>query len=154
MEIQDPEIVRLVEELDLARDAWIHGRTEKAGTEIMVQADDMTIFGPFGGELVQNGPVLEERQAALSARFHGGTGKSEVVGVMRSGDLVVLVLVERSEVMFDGHTIPQRFVLRSTQVFRKDGERWLRLHRHADPLINRRSFEAGIALAAGADVVV
>lgn len=36
--------------------------------------------------------------------------------------------------------------LRTTQAFRRDGDRWVRLHRHADPLLGRRSLEATLAL--------
>ena len=51
--------------------------------------------------------------------------------------------------MFEDHDEPQPWVLRTTQVFRRDGMRWLRLHRHADPLIDARSFEAAVSLAKG-----
>jgi len=149
IDIKDPEVQSLVHELGRAHDAWIHGRTEKAGTDLMQQDADMTIFGPFGGPIVRNGPDLESRQAAVSAKFRGGSGEIEVVNVFRSGNLVVVVLVERSSVLFEGRTEPQPFVLRTTQVFRKDGKRWMRLHRHADPLIDRRSFETTIDIAAG-----
>jgi ketosteroid isomerase-like protein len=70
---------------------------------------------------------------------------------MTSGDLVVLVMIERSLVTFEGRTEPQPWILRTTQVFRRDGDRWLRLHRHADPLIHRRSFDETLAVAAVAD---
>ena len=68
---------------------------------------------------------------------------------MREGNLVVIVLLERNSVLFEGKAEPQPFVLRTTQVFRKDGEKWLRMHRHADPLIDRRSFDATLEIAAG-----
>jgi ketosteroid isomerase-like protein len=149
MDVKDPEVESLIRELDLAQQAWIHGKTEKGGTTAMLQDEDMTIFGPFGGGLVTNGPDLEARQAAISAKFRGGKSSHEVLNVIRSGAVVVLMLVERNEVQFEGQSAPQRFDLRTTQVFRRDGDRWLRLHRHADPLLDRRSFEATIALAAG-----
>ena len=56
-----------------------------------------------------------------------------------SGDVVVVVLVERNEVTVEGVDQPQRWVLRTTQVFERRGSDWIRLHRHADPLIDRRS---------------
>ena len=88
-------------------------------------------------------------QAQASSQFHGGEGACELVRAIVEGDLVVLVLVERSTVMFEGHDEPQPWVLRTTQVFRRDGMRWLRLHRHADPLIDVRSFAAAVSLAKG-----
>jgi hypothetical protein len=39
----------------------------------MVQARDMTIFGPFGGEAGSGGPELETRQRRMSSMFHGGS---------------------------------------------------------------------------------
>src|SRR6478735_1795806 len=104
-------------------------------TEDEIQAPDMTIFGPFGGQASRNGPELEGRQARIVSKFHGGSSTCELVHAMTSGDLVILVMVERSTVTFEGRDTPQSWVLRTTQVFRKDRDRWLRLHRHADPLI-------------------
>lgn len=144
----DEEIRMLVAELDLGRDAWIHGHLEKVGTSRMAQAADMTIFGPFGGKAVRNGPEFGSRQSQVAARFRGGSGTTEIVEAFTSGDLLVLVLVERSQVLFEGREEPQSWVLRTTQVFRREGDGWLRLHRHADPLIKFRSFEETLALAA------
>jgi hypothetical protein len=48
---------------------------------------------------------------------------------------------------FEGRASPDPWVLRTTQVFRHDAEGWLRLHRHADPLIRFRS--PGETLAIG-----
>ena len=65
---------------------------------------------------------------------------------MSAGDLLVLVLMETNEVKFDGYDKPQPWTLRTTQVFRRDGDHWSRLHRHADPLIKRRSLQETLAL--------
>jgi ketosteroid isomerase-like protein len=68
---------------------------------------------------------------------------------MVSGDLVVVVLVERNEVTVEGGDAPQPWVLRTTQVFERRDDRWIRLHRHADPLIARRSPDETFGLARG-----
>lgn len=148
----ESEIEQLVAALDHGRDAWIHGRLEFTAGRAVAQADDMTIFGPFGGEAARNGPGFAARQAAIAAQFAGGHGTCELVSAYASGDLVVLVLLERSEVTFAGRATPEPWVLRTTQVFRRDGERWIRLHRHADPLIDRRALDQTSRLAAGAAV--
>lgn len=145
-DITPNEIRRLVEDLDRGRQAWISGRLEDTATTAMAQADDMTIFGPFGGDVGRGGPELAARQKAAVARFAGGTGSCDLVSAIVSGDLVVLVMLERNEVTFDGETTPRPWILRTTQVFRRDGERWLRLHRHADPLIRPRSLADTLAL--------
>ena len=141
------EIERLVAELDRGRQAWIEGRLEETATTHVAQADDMTLTGPFGGEAVGPGP----HQAKVAALFHGGTGRCELVKVIAEGDLVVLVMIERNVVQFEGEPAPRPWVLRTTQVFRRDGDRWLRLHRHADPLIMRRPLVETLALQPSAD---
>jgi len=140
------EIAALVAEMDLGRQAWISGRLETTATTHFVQDPAMTIFGPFGG-LGRGGPELDARQAQTVQLFQGGSGSCELVESFASGDLVVLVMIERNTVTFAGETAPRPWVLRTTQVFRRDGARWLRLHRHADPLMSVRPLAATLALA-------
>ena len=139
------DIHRLVDDLDRGRQAWISGQLEETATTVMAQADDMTIFGPFGGELGRGGPEGVARQRAVAARFGGGSGRCELVKAMASGEMLVLVMIERNTVTFMGDSAPRPWVLRTTQVFRRDGDRWIRL-RHADPLIRPRSFADTFAL--------
>jgi hypothetical protein len=75
----------------------------------------------------------------MARLFRGGSGSSEVVKTIVSGDIVVVVLVERNEVSVEGVTDPQPWILRTTQVFETRDGTWVRLHRHADPLIDRRT---------------
>jgi hypothetical protein len=146
MLVTDAEIEKLVEALDRERQTWIDGHFDPKADGYTVQAGDMTIFGPFGGDAATGGPELDTRQRRMSALFHGGSGNSELVRAYAADDLVVLVVIERNEVMFEGRTEPHRWNLRTTQVFRRDGARWVRLHRHADPLIDRRTFDDTLAL--------
>jgi ketosteroid isomerase-like protein len=150
--IPDIEIQLLLRELDRGRDDWIHGNPALEATSTVAQSDRMTIFAPFGGEALRNGPDMERRQLTAASQFHGGTGRSEVVDVLASGDLVVVILVERSEVRFSPDGPLQPWVLRTTQVFRREGERWIRLHRHADPLIKFRPLAETSALARGESI--
>lgn len=106
----------------------------------------MTIFGPFGGE-AGRGPGLEDRQKQAARLFHGGTGACEVVTTIVAGDVVITVLIERNEAVVEGSYGPQPWTLRTTQVFEKRPSGWVRLHRHADPLITRRSPDAIFRLA-------
>ncbi len=138
------EIARLVAELERERQTWIDGTFDPATTGPMVQDDAMTIFGPFGGEAAGPGPM----QAKMSALFSGGTGRCELVRAIAEGDLLVLVLIERNVVSFGASPESEPWVLRTTQVFRRDGTQWRRLHRHADPLIVRRPLDATRAISA------
>ena len=148
MTISDNDLEELLTALDRGRQAWIGGAVGLGPDLDAEQDEDMTIFGPWGGE-AGRGVGLPDRQKAMASLFHGGTGRSEVVKTMVSGDLAVVVLIERNEVVVDGVADPQPWVLRTTQVLeRRDGV-WVRLHRHADPLIDRRSPADTFSIARG-----
>jgi ketosteroid isomerase-like protein len=152
MAVTEQDVQNLVATLDEQRARWISGQGELAAQGPLLQADDMTIFGPFGGPGPKPGTVTPEQlsagQAAISAQFHGGDGQIEVIHTIVEGDLVVVVLIERSTVRFQA--IGSRpWVLRTTQIFRKTNRGWLRLHRHADPLIHPRSLVDTVALLQG-----
>ena len=145
--ISDAEVAALIKDLDAGSHAWISGHLETTVTKMMAQDDDMTIFGPFGGEGVRGNAALIPIQTRTVAAFRGGTGSLEVTKVMRDGDLLVIAMIERNSVMFEGHTELHPWVLRTTQVFRRDKPgHWLRLHRHADPLVQRRDLTETLAL--------
>jgi ketosteroid isomerase-like protein len=154
MSVTDQDVRDLIAAMDLGRANWINGRVEFSQDAPVRQADDMTIFAPFGGPSAgpaQFSPdVRAKLQAATAALFHGGDGACEVVRTIVEGDLVVLVLIERSAVMFEGHDEPHPWILRTTQIFRRTDEQWIRLHRHADPLILYRPLDATLALLEGA----
>ena len=144
MSIPQRAIDTLLHELEQGRQAWISGQVEWNASSLVQQDPEMTISGPFGGSTTVADPV---RQAQLAAAwFHGGTGRNEVIKVIAGDDLVVVIMVERNDVMFEGRSEPHPWILRTTQVFRHQGDRWVRLHRHADPLIYRRGLDETLAL--------
>lgn len=145
--IEDDDVAGLLALLDRGRQRWIDGELGWGPDLDADQDDDMTIFGPWGGE-AGRGPGLPDRQKAVARLFHGGTGTIDVVKTIVSGDVVVVILIERNIVSIDGAD-DQPWVLRTTQVFERRDDRWVRLHRHADPLIDRRTPAETFALAGG-----
>jgi ketosteroid isomerase-like protein len=144
MDIFDEDIAELTALLDQGRDAWINGRPQWEDPEsLMSQADDATIFGPFGGVAPagQAPRVRPDTQRQIAGRFRGGSGSTEVLRTIVEGDLVIVLYVDRSTVTFDdGDAGP--WTLRVTEMFRREPQRWVRLHRHADPLIRFRDLAA------------
>ena len=149
MTITDAGLDELLAMLDRGRQSWIDGTLGFGEGLEIEQDDDFTILGPFGGEPAR-GPGLEAKQKAMARRFHGGTGWSDVVKTIVAGDVAVVVLVERNEAIVEDAADPQPWVLRTTQVFELRPAGWVRLHRHADPLIDRREPVVTFALARGA----
>src|SRR6266508_2862573 len=109
----------------------------------------MTLFGPFGGEAIHGTTVLQGRQDRAKSLFNGGTGRCELIRTFVGGDIVTVVQIERNEARVQGSPEPQAWVLRTTQVFERRGGKWVRLHRHADPLVDFRPPAATFAIARG-----
>jgi ketosteroid isomerase-like protein len=62
--------------------------------------------------------------------------------------MIVLATIERCNVSVGG--LPaQDWALRVTSVFRREGNRWVLAHRHADPLVEEVSIEESARLARG-----
>ena len=145
----DADVQNLLTLLDEGRQSWIEGTLGFGRRFEVDQDDDMTLFGPFGGEVVRGTSELEERQNRAESLFSGGTGRCEVVKTIVGGSIVTVVQVERNEASVGGAVEPQAWVLRTTQVFELRESNWVRLHRHADPLIDFRAPKASFALARG-----
>jgi len=149
MPITQSDIEELVQAVDRGRDEWINGTLSWDKPDSLIrQADDATIFGPFGGVAPPGrAPIVQlDRQKIGAAMFKGGTGQTEFVRAIVEGDLVVLVLVDRSHVHFDGHEGAEPWMLRITEVFRRESGSWVRVHRHADPLTRFRDLEETLSL--------
>ena len=141
-----PNIMMLLNEVQREREAWVSGRSDVAA-EHMAHSPDFTIAGPFGGAPVRGWTEhFQAAQARAAAQFRGGTSEIQLVSSHESNDLIVLVMVERGEAQFDGSSEPQDWTLRVTQVYRRDGMSWKIVHRHADPLIERRTLNETVAL--------
>jgi hypothetical protein len=150
MEIDADDIAALVSDLEKGANAWVQGRLEDTASTMFSQSEDMVLFGPFGGPPLKGKVEWGKRQAAAVQAFGGGRTQLELVDWFAGGDLAVLVLIERGEVFFEGQSEPQPWILRTTQAFRRAGpEKWVRLSRHADPLIDFRPQPATAKLARG-----
>ena len=112
-------------------------------------SDDFTIMDPFGGPVGHGFAGTPERLADLASRFRNGDARLELAQSYVTDDMVVLAYVERQDGEV-GHLPKQDWSLRVTQVFRRCGEEWELVHRHADPLVRGISLEQSAALARGA----
>jgi ketosteroid isomerase-like protein len=142
-----PVVAELVRRSERAAAALIRGDI-KAYLELIRHADDYTLMQPFGGSPTRGFDRRPEKLSALARFFQGGESKLDVRQSYASGDLVVLVLIERQHGVVGG--LPdQDWSLRVTQVFRRSGAGWQLVHRHADPLVRPIGIDRAAALARG-----
>jgi ketosteroid isomerase-like protein len=115
---------------------------------LIEHSKDYTLMNPLGGAPTRGFVDSPEHRAAMATFFENGTLDQEVVATHASGDLVVLVTVERVRAEVGG--LPEQdWSLRVTQVFRRNGAGWQLVHRHADPLVIGITLEQAAALARG-----
>lgn len=108
------------------------------------QTEDATIFGAFGGRekgWAEVGPRFD--WAASQFKPSGAKKRFEYLSVVARGDLALTVSIERDEPHYSADASdaapPQTRGLRVTQVFRRDPDGWKLVHRHADPLIEKKA---------------
>src|SRR5215213_6356139 len=111
---------RFLERREEAARAFVSGEAAPLG-RIVARVLPATFFGPQGG--YEQGPnhvhSVYERDAA---RFISGDSSAYWVGF------------QRATARLEGSAEPLPFDLRVTEVFRREGEEWKLVHRHADAL--------------------
>ncbi len=141
------DIEALVRDVGEAAEAYIRGDLETY-LRLIHHADDYTLMSPFGGDVVHGFDPTPEQLAATSEYFRSGEAETEVVATYASGDLVVLAVIERQHGEVGG--LPdQDWSLRVTMVFRRTGDQWQQVHRHADALVHPIDLDQLSALAGG-----
>jgi ketosteroid isomerase-like protein len=145
--ITDEELADLIRHTAEANSALMRGDMSRYLT-LITHADDYTLMAPFGGAPTRGFDVSSERLAELARFFRAGTSELEVVQSYASGDMVVLVVIERQRGEVGG-LADQDWSLRVTQVYRREGSEWRLVHRHADPLVKGISVEQAAAIARG-----
>ena len=145
--VTDEELAELVRRTAEAASALIRGDIRTYLT-LIEHAEYYTLMDPFGGEPTRGFDASSERLEAMERFFQGGEADLELVQSYTSGDLVVLVVIERQHGQVGG--LPdQDWSLRVTWVFLREGSEWRLVHRHTDPLVHGISLEQLAALARG-----
>jgi ketosteroid isomerase-like protein len=144
--ITKEELADLVRRTEEATSAFIRGEMRRY-LELTPHAPGFTLMNPFGG-LPTRYDNRAESLEKVAGYFAGGEAKLELVQAHASGDIVVLVMIERQHGKVGG--LPdQNWSLRVTQVYRRDDAEWRLVHRHADPLVTNIGLEAAATIARG-----
>jgi ketosteroid isomerase-like protein len=145
--VTDEDVAELIRGVAEAAVALIRGDMRSYLTRIR-HAHDYTLMAPSGGEPRRGFDASDAALEAMARYFQGGEAELEVFQSYVSGDLVVLVAIERQHGEVGG--LPdQDWSLRVTLVFRREGGEWRLAHRHADPLVHGISQEQLAAIARG-----
>lgn len=111
-------------------------------------APDFTLMQPFGGPASHGFDASPEHLAELARSFRRGEASLEVAASYGTEDMIVLVMTERQQAEI-GELPRQDWSLRVTEVYRRDGNGWQLVHRHADPLTRPLTLRQAAAIARG-----
>lgn len=134
--IDDAVIQELKDRIETDHVAWING--DSSGYEF--DDETSTILGAFGGAGIGATRSTPGQRRAVG-QFESGSGHVELLNSGSSADIAWLVLIESAIVKFRGRDVPCRWDLRVTEVFERRGAEWVRVHRHADPLVDRHPLD-------------
>lgn len=144
----DQDLGELVERVREATAALMQGDVRRY-LALVNHASDYSLMPPTGGPTrhgFDSSPASLEAMKKIFAG--GGDGDFELSAEYRSGDLAVLVGVERQNGPVGGFP-DQEWPLRVTLVFRREDSDWRLVHRHADALVHPISMEHLSLLASG-----
>ena len=120
----------------------------KTWHKLVPLSEDGVFMSPFGGTPSRFADYTPERIERMGRQFKDGDFHQEVVQTFKSDDMIVLATIERASVSVGG--LPkQRWALRVTSVFKRDGAQWKLAHRHADPFVEDVSIPEAARIARG-----
>jgi ketosteroid isomerase-like protein len=145
--VNEADLEELVERVAEATSAFMRGDMRRY-VALIKHTDDYTLMSPTGGDTTHGFESSDERLNEMERFFKSGDATLEVVQTYASGDLAVLVVVERQHGEVGDHPA-QDWSLRVTLVFRREGSEWRLAHRHADALVHPITFDQLADLARG-----
>jgi hypothetical protein len=118
---------------DEAARAFVNGDAAPLG-RIVTHTSPATFFGPKGGydQGADNVYAVYDRDAA---HFIMGNSNFEILHMAASNGIAYWVGFQRATAHLHGSTETIPFNLRVTEIFRREGNEWKLIHRHADTLI-------------------
>jgi ketosteroid isomerase-like protein len=147
-DITDENLSKLVELVRKATRALMQGDV-RGYFALVNEAPDFTLMPPTGGPTRHGSDDSAASIEALEQFFPGGgDGDLELERLYASGDLAVLVGVERQHGPI-GDLPAQEWPLRVTLVFRREDSEWRLVHRHADALVHPINMDLLSRLASG-----
>jgi ketosteroid isomerase-like protein len=145
--VTDGDLAELIDLVAEAASAFIRGDM-RCYLALIKHTDDYTLMAPTGGETTHGFELSGERLTEMERFFKSGDATLEVVQTYASGDLAVLVAVERQHGEV-GDYPDQDWSLRVTLVFRRGESEWRLAHRHADALVRPITYDQLVELARG-----
>ena len=113
--------------------AYVSGDAGPLGA-LAARQHNATFFGPRGGKVAGAKEVWEKYEQDATVFQSGGETHFEVLEEVEGADVAYWIGIQHATVRLAGHAQPVAMSLRVTELFRREGDSWKLVHRHADSL--------------------
>ena len=127
----DPEWMEFMARLEAAEVEFARGRPGDFKA-LWSHTGDVTLCGGLGGQTEIGWDRVAARLDWASSKYKDGARGRQEFNCQIFGDTAFLVQKEIIDARIGSETEPSRQELRVTMVFRRGGEGWRIIHRHAD----------------------
>lgn len=135
MKDEQQDFEQFMKQRSNAANAYISGDSAPLG-EIVTHHSPATFFGPRGGHR-QGAETVWSQYERDATSFEGrAEGRLEILHMAASEGLAYWVGFQRATAHVRGRAEAVPFDLRVSELFRREGDTWKLIHRHADPLIS------------------
>jgi ketosteroid isomerase-like protein len=124
---------RFMKQRKAAAHAYVSGDAGPL-SELTTRTSDATFFGPRGGSTHGAREVSERYVRDAKAFAPGSDTDFEVLQMGASDGIGYWVGHQRAKARMQGQVEPIAMNLRITEIFRREGDAWKLVHRHADML--------------------
>lgn len=124
------EFIRRREE---AAESYVNGDAEPLAL-LSAEISDATFFAPNGGFVQGAEDVLARYKADAKSFAPESKSRFEILQMAASDEIAYWTGFQRAAVHFNGKPEAVEFNLRITEIFRREGDDWKLVHRHADAL--------------------
>jgi len=127
------DLAQAIEQNHRALDAFVRGDPEPLKA-LYSRRDDVTVANPFGLPVRGWSDAAQTMERAASQYRDGEAIGFERISEYATADLAYTVEVERYRTKVGGAADVGSVEIRVTTIFRREGDGWRIVHRHADPI--------------------